>query len=134
MFQLFIKAKDSDPGPTEDDDLDDIIINRALEVNTGFTEVEVFTGILSRVSFRAQFRVMCEQDYYGADCSTRCVAQNDDVNGHYTCNGDGSYQCLEGFENPNNNCRDSKLIILLCTSNDAMQSLPMTTQFSTLYT
>ena len=100
-----------DPGPSSDDDLDDIIINRALQMNTGFTQMEVFTGILNRVSFRARFRVMCLQDYYGAHCNTHCVDRNDDVNGHYTCNRDGSFQCLEGFENPNNNCRDSKLIM-----------------------
>ena len=122
IFQLYIKAKDSDPGPSSDDDLDDIIINRALQVNTGFTQMEVFTGILDRVSFRAQFRVMCQQDYYGAHCNTHCVDRNDDVNGHYTCNRDGSFQCLEGFENPTNNCRDSKLITLLYTNNDTMHA------------
>ena len=110
-FQFYTKAKDSDPGPTGDDDIDDIIINKALEVNTGYTEMETFTGILKRVSLRARFRVMCQQDYYGADCSILCVAQNDNENGYYTCNGDGSIQCLEGFENPNHNCRDSKFIM-----------------------
>ena len=43
---------------------------------------------------------MCQQDYYGVDCTTFCLAQNDDVNGHYTCNSDGSIQCREGFKNP----------------------------------
>ena len=79
-------------------------------MNTSYTEMETFTGILNIVSLRARFRVMCQQDYYGADCGTFCVAQNDDVNGHYTCNRrNGSIQCLEGFENRSNNCRDSKL-------------------------
>ena len=81
-------------------------------MNTSYTEMETFTGILERVSLQARFRVMCQQDYYGADCSIFCVAQNDDVNGYYTCNRrDGSIQCLEGFENPNNNCRDSKFCL-----------------------
>ena len=108
-FQLYIKARDADPGFSLDDDLDDIIIDRTLEANTGFTEKEEYTGVLNRVSLQMRFRVMCQQDYYGADCGTFCVAQNDDVNGHYTCNRNGSIQCLEGFENPQNNCRDSKL-------------------------
>ena len=113
-FQLYIKARDSDTGLitnliNSDDDLDDIFIDQALEVNSGFTAMERYTGILDRVSLQMRFRVMCQQDYYGADCSTFCVAQNDNVNGHYTCNSDGSIQCLEGFENPSNNCRDSKL-------------------------
>ena len=116
-FQLYIKARDSDPEAfNEDDDLDDIIINRALEVNTGYTAVQWYTGIKTAVSFQAHFRVTCEQDYYGADCSTHCVAKDDDVDGHYTCNWqNGSIQCLEGFENPSNNCMDSKLILQTVT-------------------
>ena len=112
-FQFYTEAKDSDPGLSQDDFVDDIIINKALEVNTSYTEMETFTGILERVSFQARFRVMCQQNYYGADCGTFCVAQNDDVNGHYTCNRrDGSIQCLEGFENPSNNCLDSKFCLM----------------------
>ena len=116
MFQLYIKAWDSDRGFSLDDDLDDIIINRVLDVNTSFTELEEYTGIFNRVTFQVRFRVMCQSNYYGADCSRFCVAQNDDVNGHYTCsNSDGSIQCLEGFENPQNNCKDSKLKFKLIT-------------------
>ena len=112
-FELYIEARDSDAGLiidliNSDDDLDAIFIDRALEVNISFTEMEEYTGILNRVTVQMRFRVMCQQDYYGADCSAFCVAQNDDVNGHYACNRDGSIQCLEGFENPSNNCRDSK--------------------------
>ena len=113
-FQLYIKAKDSDGGLivdliNGDDDLDDIFIDRTLEVSSNFTELEAYTGELNRVTVQMRFRVMCQRDYYGADCSIFCVAQDDDVSGHYTCNSDGSFQCLEGFINPQNNCRDSKL-------------------------
>ena len=94
-------------------------------MNAGYTDMELFRGIDNKISFRARFRVTCQQDYYGTHCSTHCVDQNDDVNGHYTCNIDGSFQCIEGFENTSNNCRDSKLIMqdhikykLLDTSND----------------
>ena len=110
-FQLYMDAKDSDDGPSRDDFVDDIIIDQRVEANTGFTEMKTFFGIHNRVSFRARFRVTCQQDYYGARCDTYCVPQNDDINGHYTCNSDGSIQCLEGFENPNNYCKDSKLIM-----------------------
>ena len=110
-FQLYMDAKDSDPGSSRDDSVDHIIIDQRVEANTGFTEMKNFSGINDRVSFRARFRVTCQQDYYGARCDTYCVAQNDDRNGHYTCNSNGSIRCLEGFENPNNNCSDSKLIM-----------------------
>jgi hypothetical protein len=108
-FQLYIKAKDYDPGLSFNDFVDNIVIDQTLEANTDFTGMKKFTGIFNRVIFRARFRVMCQQNYYGARCDTHCVAQNDDFNGHYTCNRrNGSIQCLEGFENPNNNCRDSE--------------------------
>ena len=45
MFQFYTKARDSDPNISHDDDIDDIIINKALEVNTSYTEMETFTGI-----------------------------------------------------------------------------------------
>ena len=78
-------------------------------MNADFTEMEEYTGILDKVTLHIRFRVMCQQDYYGTNCSTYCVDQNDDVNGYYICNGDGSIHCMEGFENPSSNCRDSEL-------------------------
>ena len=113
-FQLYIKARDSDAGLiidliNGDDDLDNIFIDQTLEVNSGFTQLEEYNGALNRVTVQMRFRVMCQQDYYGADCGTFCVAQNDDMNGHYTCNSDGSIQCLEGFENPQNTAEMVKL-------------------------
>ena len=52
-FQLYIKARDSDAGLivdliNSDDDLDDIFIDRTLEVSSNFTELEVY------VHWRAQ--------------------------------------------------------------------------------
>ena len=113
LFQFYVKARDSDPNVSGDDDLDDIFIDSTLAVNTSFTEMEEYTGILNRVTLQMRFRVMCQKNYYRADCSIFCMAQNDNVNGHYTCNSDGSIQCLEGFENPSNYCIDSKSILEL---------------------
>ena len=45
--------------------------------------------------------------------------RNDDVNGHYTCNSDGSIQYLEGFENPSNNC----IIMLVYTHTHTLAQL-----------
>ena len=93
--------------------LDDIFINRALEVNTDFTPIESYNGTSTRnrVVLDMRFRVMCQQHYYGADCTRFCVAQNDSVNRYYTCNSDGSFKCREGFRNPDDNCRESELYL-----------------------
>ena len=107
-FQLFIRARDED-NPGNDDDLDDIYITLSRQPNVGFTQVEEYLGIRAKVSVRLQYRISCQSNFYGADCATFCSAQDNDVNGHYTCNSDGSIQCRDGFENPGNNCRDSEL-------------------------
>ena len=82
-------------------------------MNADFTPRESYNGTSTsnRVVLDMRFRVMCQQDYYGADCTRLCVAQNDSVNGYYTCNSDGSIQCQEGFRNPNNNCSEGELCL-----------------------
>ena len=110
---MYIEARELDSGgPAPNVTLAYIFINRALEVNTNFTGIERYngTGLLNSITIiiDVRFRVMCEQDYYGADCTTFCLAQNDDVNGYYTCNSDGSIQCREGFKNPSNNCTEGE--------------------------
>ena len=92
-FQMYVNVYE------EDDHLDDIFINGALQVSNGSTEVMEYTGNNNRVTVGMSFRVRCQNNYYGADCDTFCEAQDDDENGHYTCNSDGSIQCKEGFEN-----------------------------------
>ena len=116
-FQLYIKAIEVDPPGFPDAHLDDIFINRALEVNTNFTGTERHNGtsvFMNRTIVDVRFRVMCQQDYYGADCATFCLAQSDSVNGHYTCNSYGSIQCLEGFKNPSNNCTEGEHACMIC--------------------
>ena len=109
-FQLFIRARDEDEPVGRDDDLDDIFINQSREPNTGYSPVAQYPGNSGKVSVDLRYQVYCQSNYYGRDCATFCEAQNDDVNGHYTCNSaDGSVQCRAGYENPSNNCRDSKL-------------------------
>ena len=110
---MYIEARELDP-PSDNHPLDNIIISRTLEVNADFTPIERYNGtsMQNRVVLDMSFRVMCQQDYYGADCTRFCVAQNDSVNGYYTCNSsDGSIQCREGFRNPINNCRESELCL-----------------------
>ena len=107
-FQLFIRARDED-NPGRDDDLDDIFISQSRQPNTGFSQEQEYFGAKRDVSIRLSYRITCQTNFYGSDCATFCLAQNDDFNGHYTCNSDGSLQCRDGYENPSNNCRDSKL-------------------------
>ena len=115
-FQLYIKAREIDPVCSYCDSelqhiapLDDIFINRTLVVNTNFTPIESYNGTSTRnrVVLDMRFRVMCQQHYYGADCTRFCRPQNDSVNRYYcTCNSNGFFQCRKDFRNPSNNCSD----------------------------
>ena len=42
---------------------------------------------------------VCNQWWYGSECSEYCVPHNDTIHGHYTCDPrDGSKVCLKGWE------------------------------------
>ena len=109
---MYISVRELDPaGANLDIALDFIFINGALAVSAYFTPNETYYGIntmSNRVVLDMRFRVMCQQDYYRTDCTRFCIAQNDSVNGYYTCNSDGSIQCREGFRNPSSNCREGE--------------------------
>ena len=102
---MFIRAYDQDID--FDDHLDNIFIEMELAESSNFTTVQVFTGVMNKVSVQMNFRgTMCQENFYGPNCDIFCLAQDDNESGHYTCSYDGSIQCLPGFENIDNNCRD----------------------------
>ena len=105
---MFIRAFDDDP--VTDDLLDNIFIDiMELAESENFAVAKEFTGEMNKVIVNMTFRVMmCPENFYGTNCATFCVVQNDDQNGHYTCNSDGSIRCLPGFENTTNSCRDGE--------------------------
>ena len=111
---MYIPVRELDPigSQTPDEPLDFIFINGALAVSAYFTPIETYNGtntMNNRVILDMSFRVMCQQDYYGANCTRFCMAQNDSVNGYYTCDSDGTIQCREGFRNTSNNCIEGEL-------------------------
>ena len=93
------------------DHLDDIFVDRLLAPDVGvLTNLEVYMGEMSRVTILLAFRVDCEDDFYGDNCSVFCVAQNSNLNGFFTCDEeDGSRICLLDYygESCNISCRDS---------------------------
>ena len=43
-----------------------------------------------------EYRVICDHNYYGQKCNTRCTARNDRF-GHYTCDSSGMRVCMPGW-------------------------------------
>ena len=95
-FQLFFEAYDNNVFSNADH-LEDIFINvPALPVSN--TVRGIYRS--NRVTLNMFFSIDCEDDYYGRDCSTFCVAR-DNANGHYTCDeDDGSQICLPNYYGP----------------------------------
>lgn len=47
--------------------------------------------------------VQCDAGFHGPSCD--CQNTNDST-GHYTCTREGGIQCLDGYQNPQNNCTE----------------------------
>ena len=101
----------------EDDDdrnPDDLIDRIIVDVPSSPILVisRTVTGVFNRASLVLSYFLSCSQHYYGSDCSVNCIPHNDDVNGHYICNTTtGSIICRDGWQNPNNNCREGNIVI-----------------------
>ena len=96
-FQLFFVARDDDAGVSSPDHLENIFIN-IPDFQVSSTIGGIYSG--NRVTLNMFFYIDCEDDYYGSDCSTFCLAQ-DNANGHYTCDeDDGSQICLPNYYGP----------------------------------
>lgn len=81
------------------DDLIDIsLFNEVITPGSVWTNVQISQGYYDVASVQAQFRVFCNQNYYGSSCTTYCVATNNNQ-GHYTCNSNGQKMCLSGWTN-----------------------------------
>ena len=59
-------------------------------------------GIYRNVEIHAKFKLYyCDEDHYGDDCTTYCIAHDDNTNGHYTCDPNiGKLICNPGYANP----------------------------------
>lgn len=58
---------------------------------------EVYKNDYSRIKF--QYRVVCEEHYYGSSCTSYCKPKDDSF-GHYLCNNEGKKICLDGWTGP----------------------------------
>lgn len=62
-------------------------------------------------------------DLYGDDCTVFCEPCDDAILGHFTCNSDGERVCLEGYQNPANNCTDCRLAEGCCMCEHVQEGL-----------
>lgn len=92
-FQLRIDVHDSDI--FVDDFVDEVFIEpQRFSPGGSFSTPTQYMGVGRRSQFELSFSVRCRENFYGEDCNTVCVD-----NEQYSCNADGSRTCNEGFFN-----------------------------------
>lgn len=57
-----------------------------------------------------QIRVVCDEYYYGPQCSEFCRPK-DDPSGHYVCTTNGSISCMQGWKGPN--CDQGRVTVVM---------------------
>lgn len=92
-FQFTVVVRDDDSDA--DDLLDRVIVDKVLAVSSVFSTVSQL-GFYEVVTMQLGFRVMCDSDYYGSDCTVLCRSR-DDTTGHYSCDTNGNRVCLSGY-------------------------------------
>ncbi len=83
--------------PDSDDLVDRVIVNQWLGPSLYFSSVGAHRGYYGKVTLDLSFRVRCDTNYYGSDCSRFCVPEDSDTQGHFTCNTQGDRICAPGY-------------------------------------
>ncbi|XP_062824236.1 delta-like protein 4 isoform X1 [Anolis carolinensis] len=89
-------------------------IKRSLAVGEAWSQDEQSN---ERAKLRYSYRVVCNEHYYGDNCSRLCKGRND-VFGHYRCESDGSLACLPGWKG--NYCTEA-ICLAGCSENGFCQ-------------
>ncbi len=87
--------------------IDNFSIPLELKPVNYFSSPIDINGTFDIGSFTIAYRIQCDANYYGPDCSVLCRAHNSKSAGHYTCDINGGKICKDGYTNPLNDCKDA---------------------------
>ena len=110
-FQMMIRLDDDDQ--FTNDLVDRVIDDRQLAVSSSFTSEISVLGYYGRVTMVFRYRVMCQTNYYGSDCTRLCVPQDSDTLGHFNCDANGFPVCLTGYTGQDCLTRESVCVCVL---------------------
>ncbi|KAK4293426.1 hypothetical protein Pmani_033878 [Petrolisthes manimaculis] len=77
-----------------------LMTQRWLDLGDSWTADDHHTA---HASLSYEYRVFCQEHYYGEGCRKWCRPRNDSF-GHYVCNTTGDLVCLEGWQGTKNYC------------------------------
>ena len=63
----------------------------------------MYVGVNNYSTIELRFRVVCSEDYYGPNCTTFCTPM-DNLQGHFSCDQNGTIVCNPGYTNTMTNC------------------------------
>ena len=123
-----------------DDDLGNLVdlidevflpVQRAIPANSGIAQT--ISGVNNIASLTLESSYTCAQpNSYGQNCSAFCQPNDDDTNGHYTCNSaTGAKVCLAGYKDPSTNCLNAIQALSTPPSSTMLPVIPLQQTSST---
>ncbi|XP_074654184.1 uncharacterized protein LOC141908184 [Tubulanus polymorphus] len=105
-FLLKVEVWDSDIGVTAGEYVDSLRKKVLIPMAKKASLAETKTVLLStRTSLTIEVKAFCNPNYYGPQCTIKCMNQ-DDANGHYLCDEEtGERKCLPGWSG--DSCTDA---------------------------
>lgn len=86
--------------------VDQLVHNAMAVANAEVVSSMTVEGDGGLVTFTFVLRVQCVPFFFGPDCNTFCVGENDS-SGRFECDPTtGAIVCLTGYQNPASNCTD----------------------------
>ena len=97
---------DNDNDPTDLQLVDTIFIEEPnIQPGSSFSNIVVYSGSVQNtiVQIELSFRLRCRNNYFGDNCETLCIPQDNDV-GHFACDVSGNVVCLAGYSDAETQC------------------------------
>ena len=106
--RLLIEVEDYD-FLSSNEHVDDIYATITLTPSSSFTLRRAYTGMHRNSRIELSFQLQCTNNFYGSNCTTHCVARNDN-GGHYSCGSNGEMICLSGWSGSSSGCITRKFM------------------------
>uniref|UniRef100_A0A672FZI6 Delta-like protein n=1 Tax=Salarias fasciatus TaxID=181472 RepID=A0A672FZI6_SALFA len=95
-YTVIVEAWDKDNGTHSSDE--ELLIERSIYKGTSYPGEDKQTVEYKSLSANMEYtiRVRCDDHYYGSKCNKVCRPR-DDYFGHYVCDQQGNWECMEGW-------------------------------------
>ena len=89
---------------TTDDIVDHIIFDIQFNGTVFSVPTRNYIGTHGVAIMTLGYSILCAENYFGSDCSIRCIDTDDDDDGHFVCDKNGNKVCRQGYQEPSSGC------------------------------